>query len=534
MYIQPDGVIQLYKDIPMSPDYENTLYFENTTAKDDYFTNLNTKFLTQCQPLTYTREHRGFVRVNIPIDMAYKCNYMRYKNTSFKNKWFYAFVTNVEYINNSCVQLNFEIDYIMTWMGEFQLAQCFIERQHTLHDGIGNNIAEEGLSVGEYINEGVDNLGGNEFLIAIVFANPKGSGTGGGTSGGIYNACKIYLFDRAGDANYFIATQVDANLGDNIVGMYMAPAEFAPPLADDHSIVGSVSPHVETYEIEKPYTDIDGYVPRNKKLFCYPYKYLVVDNNEGSTQEYMYEYFNDLPDRTSTGECYFDVIGTVGATSELTLVPKDYKDAYSSGARNYEERIGVSNFPQCAWMIDSYRAYVAQINANLPLDTAQNALQSGLSSYISAKGGLFGTGVTGVDEFAGGALYGAGATIANALLVNSIRPTRPTISRGSQTVNNLAMVSAGRFKCYKKCITRNYAMMLDDYFDMFGYAVKQVGVPNMNARPNWTYVKTIGCITHGELPAEHSKRIEQIFDKGVRFWKNVTDFGNYNLPNAPA
>ena len=85
----------------------------------------------------------------------------------------------------------------------------------------------------------------------------------------------------------------------------------------------------------------------------------------------------------------------------------------------------------------------------------------------------------------------------------------------------------------EKCITKNYAMMIDDYFTMFGYAIKQVGTPNMNARPYFTYVKTIGCTVHGNLPSDDGAEIESIFDRGVRFWKNHSNIGNYSLNNAP-
>ena len=76
--------------------------------------------------------------------------------------------------------------------------------------------------------------------------------------------------------------------------------------------------------------------------------------------------------------------------------------------------------------------------------------------------------------------------------------------------------------------------MIDNYFDMYGYAIKQHGVPNMNARPNWTYVKTVGCVVHGSIPADDARAIEEMFDSGVRFWKNHTNIGKYNLANSPA
>lgn len=83
------------------------------------------------------------------------------------------------------------------------------------------------------------------------------------------------------------------------------------------------------------------------------------------------------------------------------------------------------------------------------------------------------------------------------------------------------------------CITKNYASMIDDYFTMYGYAVRNTLTPNMNARPNFTYVKTKGCIVHCNCPAEDARAIEEMFDNGIRFWKNHNNIGNYNLNNSP-
>lgn len=75
--------------------------------------------------------------------------------------------------------------------------------------------------------------------------------------------------------------------------------------------------------------------------------------------------------------------------------------------------------------------------------------------------------------------------------------------------------------------------MIDDYFTAFGYAIRNIGIPNMKARPHWTYVKTVDCNVHGKLPAEDARKIENIFNSGVRFWKDHTEIGNYSLDNSP-
>ena len=48
----------------------------------------------------------------------------------------------------------------------------------------------------------------------------------------------------------------------------------------------SVSTVLETLTVSKPNSTIDGYTPKNKKLFTYPYKYLLLSNNNGGAADY--------------------------------------------------------------------------------------------------------------------------------------------------------------------------------------------------------------------------------------------------------
>ena len=68
---------------------------------------------------------------------------------------------------------------------------------------------------------------------------------------------------------------------------------------------------------------------------------------------------------------------------------------------------------------------------------------------------------------------------------------------------------------------------------MFGYPDGTVHSPNMNARTRFTYVKTIGCKINCRCPASDADFIEELFNKGIRFWKDHTQIGNYTSPNAP-
>jgi hypothetical protein len=68
---------------------------------------------------------------------------------------------------------------------------------------------------------------------------------------------------------------------------------------------------------------------------------------------------------------------------------------------------------------------------------------------------------------------------------------------------------------------------------MYGYATHRVKVPNRSSRPYWNYVKTIGCVITGSVPADDIKQICDIYNAGITFWKNGNNVGNYSLDNSP-
>ena len=86
---------------------------------------------------------------------------------------------------------------------------------------------------------------------------------------------------------------------------------------------------------------------------------------------------------------------------------------------------------------------------------------------------------------------------------------------------------------YKYKIRREFAEIIDGYFNMFGYATNRVKQPNRNSRPHWNYVKTKGCVLHGGVPADDMAHICAIYDRGITFWKHGSEVGNYSLDNKP-
>lgn len=513
-YIPPNSTVQYFFDLGLSRD--DTLFFDSVSSKNTYFAKL-TKIASE-ESLTYVSREKGIIRSSLPMSTAINIGYMRYKNTSFENFWFYAYVTNVEYINNGLTEIHFEIDNMLTYMGVFTLGECFVERQHVLNDTIGANICDENLDTGEYIIESVDYTGFfTEYCIAIIYNPSESDEQSGGIKNGLYSGCAIEYYTDPANANAAIESFISSNKIDSILAVYMLPLHYVRKW-EENTVTA------ELFAVNKPYDSIAGYKPKNKKLFCYPYKMLSVSNNEGQSNNYMYEFFNDVPDAESKGMCNFDIFGIANADPQVTAVPKFYKNA--NVLDNWDEKISMVHWAQCALSIDGYKAYLAQRNSTLLQEGAQTAISTGISAAASiAAGNPIGIGTS---------IASAANQIGNILTSNMVRIPSPAIGKGSTATDMMTACKKKDFYFIHKSITRNYAQMIDSYFDMFGYAVRQHLTPNMNARPNWTYCKTIGCIVHGNMPASAARDIESMFDNGIRFWKNHNNIGNYSLDNAPA
>ena len=535
-YIQPNSTVQFFGDIGLSPNYENTLYFSSVSAKDTYFDNL-TKLAT-ATALSYSRETRGFIRVEKTMAQLIGAGYMRFKNTSFENKWFYAFVKSVEYINNTTTQVNFELDVMMTWMGVFTLKQCYVERQHSLTDAIGGNIIDEDLNIGEYtyfnsVTSGYLDDANDYYVVVCTSLNRTGDDYPNYyiPYDGIYSGSALYFFDMHDlstgggleQLNTFFDNVNKNEYWDAVVSVFMVPKAF---IDSGHS-------YLDVQPINKPGVNDNlwGFTVQNKKLYTYPYVLLRCTNCEGDSQDYRFEFF-------STSTCQFRMLRNALPPVQLELYPKNYKGV----EHNVQEALSMANMPTGAFVSDSYKAFLAQARSNGLVKLFTTPLSMGEGA---ARGAMFGGGAGAVIGAVGGAIGGVSEAtktyyqpdiekIANKISGRSERAGHGCSQKGTPTVGVFHANNRKDFYFNTLQITSQYAKIIDDYFTMYGYAQRKIMYPNMNARPHWTYVKTIGCTLDGNLPADDAAQIEQIFDNGIRFWKDHTKIGLYgNYNNSP-
>ena len=167
MYIEPSTNIKLLKNVPLDNTYTNTLYFLPNGVNDQtaLFKGYTKHALTN---QTYQRVNKGIARVGLKAEDLYDCNYMMFQNTNFGNKWFYAFITSVEYVNNTVSEIRFEIDVMQTWYFDYELKECFVEREHSVTDMAGDNLASEPVDLGAIICTSVEGTGLFNSYVAVI------------------------------------------------------------------------------------------------------------------------------------------------------------------------------------------------------------------------------------------------------------------------------------------------------------------------------------------------------------------------------
>lgn len=146
MTITPQGQLYLCKT-PLENDYKNQLTFANANAQMSYF---NSTVQHTFDNYTYIKKDNA-IQVGKNIDEIIDCNYLFYKNTGFTNKWYFCFITNMEYVNENCTRITFETDCYQTWLFQIEYKQSFVEREHVNDDTVGLHTVPENLETGEYI-----------------------------------------------------------------------------------------------------------------------------------------------------------------------------------------------------------------------------------------------------------------------------------------------------------------------------------------------------------------------------------------------
>ena len=511
-------------DVPLENDYKNTLYFTSLANQQAYF---QTRIQKSYTDFSYQRKDFK-IRIPAHIDTLYNCNYVMYQNTYYSNKWFYAFIIKMEYVDDGRTDVYIETDVMQTWYFDYTVKPSFVEREHVSDDTVGHHIVDEGLELGEYvanryrIDQHMNNITDDMcYIIGMTVQSVidpdsgKFGPAGSGVYNGIYSGVKYYRYDDVSAIDIILEMLATKGQSDAITGIFMLPKELAPLDPDSIERIVEESDEPIRYDIHqtKYNSTIDGYTPKNNKLKTFPYCYMLVSNNQGGNALYKYEDF-------STADCHFKVVGALAPGGSIKLVPIDFKGIFE----NYEESLNLGKFPICNWATDMYTNWLTQNSVNIATNLAGAGLQivSGIGALSTGAGA-----VAGASMIANGGLQ-----IANVLGEKYKHSLVPPQVNGN--INSGDVVTADSKNCfifYNMSIKSQYADIIDGYFDMFGYKVNRVKTPNKAHRAHWWFTKTIDVNIDGGVPNEDMQIIKNAYNNGITFWRNASEISNYTLHN---
>lgn len=505
----PSTVVRLLQNVDITIEYKNTFSFSNATSQSSFFIG---KTKQTHNDFTYVRKSNT-VKVPTNIETLWNVSYMMFQNSNFGTKWFYAFITDMKYINDGVTEISFEIDVLQTWYFEMNIKNCFIEREHVEDDTIGLHTVMENLNVGDLILNGVETyINGRFNAIIVAVTETLEPAVIRGNYNGVYSTFGYYVFELNDYilVNDLIDDYADAGKSDAIVSIYLCPESVIPPFTSGDLIQRNTRTR-DSFTSPKPST-LNGYTPKNNKLFVSPYSTCVLNNSDGQENEYKYEYF-------SGSNVEFLIKGVIVGNPEQSAYPKNYKGSNQYSAPYYdnlEEPLVLKNYPQCGFDTDIYKNWLAQ-------NVVSNTLGVG-SSLVG-----LGVGIATANPLAivGGAI-GIGHSIGG-FIQNSIIPDSANTNATSSTPLGYTEKT---FKIFHKCMKEENARIIDNYFDMFGYKVNTLKTPNFTSRTNWNFIKTLEVNIYGNIPNNDLKKIHDIFKAGITYWHN-DNVGNYNRPNNP-
>lgn len=572
-YIPPTGTIQMMVGVHLNPKQEDTLYFESAGIRDEFF---QSYIYASYDEQSYSRPTRDSVKIQDTADRLYKCQYMRFKNgNAFNGQWIYAFVLAVEYINNNTCQVFYAIDDMVTWFPQCSLRECFVEREIPETDNLFENLVPENLETGDYTAVSEESYDLNDSALVILSAKePKLTSTPSvvweypeynsyidGCINDVFCPLWVRVFDinNATDMDlFYLILQACVNSGqtDNLVNIQYVPKFCIQKMKNEDAPYESV--HYATdekrYRMSMVMGDYqDRYTPKNKKLFTYPYSCLIVSNQQGQVKLFKWEDFTNTDTVVGNVAVKFKLFGTFYSNPCVTVVPEGYKGILGA---NYDYSINLTNFPPAPWICDTFRAYLAQNRASIATSLLSDVVGSVASGVIGFGGGQITNALGNAMQFQNsnsimGQYYSMSGNkeMASAVANNTISGVGGILGTMSKIadhsalpnrVSNLSNNDAFNLIAHNNevvfietSIEGQMARTIDNFFSMFGYAQHKVKIPNTHSRPIWNYTKTQGCVVVGDVPASALRNISTIFDRGIRFWKEMAEIGNYEHDNSP-
>lgn len=534
--ITPNTDLYLLK-VPLEIDEVNQLTFANKQAQYNYFYSLPKLTVDE---YTYQRKD-GTIRFSANFDDIVNYNYVMYRNTEYSDKWFYAYITDIQYLNDSVTAVSIKTDVWQTWQFDLTFKPVFVEREHVNDDTFGLHTIPENLETGEFVRSltgGQCSYGGKfwlAFQVTELISNMDDAGTGTHRLyNGIYNGLYTVLVDNYTTADLLVSAYDDAGKHDAIIACFYIPKNTVASYVTNSGCIlhGSTctiyfpnastsASTIDSISVNKP-NNIDGYTPKNNKLFTGEFCYMLASNNAGSDAIYRFEDFRDITTGRPLSSATFLVRSVLAQGGSTRLIPNNEYKA-PAGVPSYTSFNSVAKYgitggklPICSWNSDYYTNWLTQNAVNIGV----NAVETGLSVASNlATGNIMGT--------ANSLISGVGQLLNKSYQASLV----PNQAKGNTNCGDINFSEGLHLTITTMTIRAEFARMIDDFLSMFGYKVNRVKIPNITGRRNWNFVKTQGCYIEADIPQADLNEIKALFDKGITLWHNPATFADYSQNN---
>lgn len=504
-------------NVPLEAGYSDTLWFPDVNTQTQYFLG---KVVKTINDFNFIKKDNT-ITINGNVETYYNCNYIMYQNANFSNKWFYAFINKTEWASNSSTRLYCSTDCIQTWFFDITYYKSFILRQHVTDDHVPNLwTAQEPVSIPSII---YTQAGAYAITPSLtnVFATCKEDGTPLAPTNvfGIMSGAAL----TSGAPNWGIpglSGYVENGLASAVSRIQQVPQDLF-----DAGCKYSVA-------IDRYPATMNSYTPRNKKVlsgqfvkgFIAMYGQIALYNPNGTIDPSVNVWLDP-----TTGTILAS-IHSISAGSNQRFVSVQARIPESTWAYNqYKNDYNLHSGSNAMYYnrLGSYRELKPASEVG---DTLMTAI--GLIAGL-ATGGKMGSTFTGLlDQVTTAESY-----------VNGYDEITEEMSRRDENMNAPAVGSvagstpyivAGENKVTWGWLygTNGDAQRLDDYFDMYGYQINRVRIPNLHARKSWTYIKVADLKASGDFPDDDFDEIRKAFNRGLTFWDYTKTVGDYSQDNT--
>lgn len=497
--------------VNLETDNFEQIIFDSFGQQSSYFMN-HSKFTFA--DFTYVRTPtptgvKSVLSVNKNIEDLYSCNYVMYQNRSYTNRYFYAFITKMEYKGENVTHLYLEEDAWQNWQFSLNYKESFIDRQTPRFDYL-NTLADDvahGQLVCDTYNEYA--LGGMYFAFCTTdpFQDDVKESEPYSFRVGNYNIpCWVLVWKETEyDDMTKTLQRIAANgWGDRILSCVYIPFIPDPSKIETETISPSsialkvkIAKSINPSDLEQEIIlDSTFYQPEMLKCRTFPYaKIVVTDLTSGQSLELAPEKFkNRVP--------VFLIQPVISETPYYRIIPKDYEGKD----------------------IDLEHTLTVQSNASLPLANnlyakymMNNSEMNNLQKFSSVVSGASQMLMPTPSNIIGGAmqmLTGVGTVVAKENQASKLGNSVTSIKDGAM---ERICYGRNRIKIAIHVMDDDHYKMCTNYWKNFGYPVRTFD--HINLPLNWgdkTFVKTIICNIDGnDVPQPSLQAIKDMFNHGV-------------------